>query len=1192
VVLPLEHDVAAPEPDPVPASEDPPQETPQGRIHYHCDEALFLPDGTLHVVGWAVCEAGISEIEVKLNGDRVGTAELGHPRPDVGEQYGNIEAARHAGFRFTWPMPAITEGDHEVLITIRTQLGDTRADKRKVHADQPVAPPAPEPELPPPNELRFELDNPAVANGVALEPITDRLTIEGWVLARAGVSRISVEMDGQAFGDALLGLARPDVGAAFPETEAAMRSGYAFHFPARALRNGEHAVKLTVVAKNGQSLEQNFRVTVNRTDTTDEFSSIRRRISRVEAAMLADLLNGLQYQPEIRLLLLDDGDAAAVEASLESLRTQVYPHWRVIAAAEADAELRCEAAADADRPVMYGLLRAGDQFGCDALAEAALAMAMHGAELVYADDSRISSVSNEREAFFKPDFSPDLLLSTNYIGRAWFATGALMQRAGITPAGLALSGEYDAVLRCTEQTGVIHHVPKLLMHCGAEFPDADRDRAALLATAERRGFPAEVLAGCAPGIYRLRRRTPAKGKVSIIIPTCAAHGHIGNCIRGLRERTAYSHYEIVCIDNVPDSEPYWKQWVRDNADIIVDIPGAFNWSRFNNTAARATDGEYLLFLNDDTEIVNEDWLDALLEHAQRPEVGTVGALLLYPGGRIQHAGMMLGAGIGRHPFRFSPADEPGYFGLALTQRNVIAVTGACMLMRRSFFEEMNGFEEAHSVINNDLDFCLRAKQAGKYVVFTPHATLIHHELASRDKLGDVFDTRQFDSRWRQVFAAGDPFYHPLLSRHHDDYRADGEPTQAVYSGHPLFDRSEIRRILVVKLDHIGDFITALPPIRRLKSLFPEASITVLAGRAARAFIALEPAIDEYLEFEFFHARSALGEKELTEEDFAALRARLEPYRFDLAVDLRKHLTTRVVLRHTGARFLAGFDYMGQFPFLDIAVEWDGDRKLQRKRNHVVDDLLLLVEAIDTACNEDRGLIAASPAPLPLEQLPPDVQALFERPVVAVHAGAGNVTKEWSAPYFTALIDLLVAQDGVNVLLVGGPDDRPRAEDIAQNVLEPGRIASVTGALGLADLPRLLVRCVLYIGNDSGPKHIAAGVGVPTLGIHSGVVDPVEWGPMGRRAVGMRRTMNCSPCYLASADDCPRNLACLRFLEPPIVYRTARMMLGRRVEQGGALPKPSDGEAVKTAPARGRKAPVSKPATPRRQDRKRVSAAAL
>ncbi|MBN8910410.1 MAG: hypothetical protein J0H99_28270, partial [Rhodospirillales bacterium] len=266
------------------------------------------------------------------------------------------------------------------------------------------------------------------------------------------------------------------------------------------------------------------------------------------------------------------------------------------------------------------------------------------------------------------------------------------------------------------------------------------------------------------------------------------------------------------------------------------------------------------------------------------------------------------------------------------------------------------FDELHSVINNDLDFCLRAHRAGLSTVFTPYTTLVHHVLASRVKLQDVFDVSQFSAQWRTSFAAGDPFYSPMLFRHADDVRPDDEPVQVQSAGHPLFRREDVKRLLVVKLDHIGDFVTALPPIRRLKALFPQAEITVLAGRASQAFLSIEPSIDRLIPFEFFHARSQLGERDLTRDDFLALQAELAPYRFDLAIDLRKHASTRDVLRYTGARYLAGFDHVGQFPFLDIALEWDGDKSLQRKRNHVVDDLLALVEAVGNASNPDRRLI--------------------------------------------------------------------------------------------------------------------------------------------------------------------------------------------------------------------------------------------
>ncbi len=298
-------------------------------------------------------------------------------------------------------------------------------------------------------------------------------------------------------------------------------------------------------------------------------------------------------------------------------------------------------------------------------------------------------------------------------------------------------------------------------------------------------------------------------------------------------------HEIIVIDNIPATEPAWKTWIADTADKVIAIDGDLNWARFNNQAAQHAEGEYLLFLNDDIEIIEEGWLDAMLEHARRPEVGIVGARLLYPDETVQHAGMFLaGLGLARHAFRRSAAADPCYFGLALTQRNVMAVTGACMLVRQESYALLGGFDEAHAVVNNDLDYCLRAHEAGLLTVYTPYATLIHHELASREKLDDVYDTTHFNTRWKSVFADGDPYHSPRLSRQVDNYQPDAEPTQEILVGHPRYRREEIRRILVVKLDHIGDFITAIPAIRRLKSLFPAATLHILASRSVGSLIAM------------------------------------------------------------------------------------------------------------------------------------------------------------------------------------------------------------------------------------------------------------------------------------------------------------------------------------------------------------------
>jgi GT2 family glycosyltransferase len=944
------------------AAEQRPPADPRREVRYFCDQIDLRPEGRLSAIGWAVCAIGISAVTVYLDGEAIGDAELGLLREDVGNEHRHIPMARYAGFRFVRNIPDVPAGEHEIRVVMRNGLDDEQHEVRTVliERDEPPPPPAQTS-----SQFRLEIDTPAIVSTVAVEPVTGRLTIEGWALARSGVSGIEVMLDDQRLGDAHYGLARQDVGIAFPDWVDSLRSGFAFHCPPRALRNGEHVVQLNVRGRAGELLEYRFNITVRKSEEFDEGMSIRRRMTQVERDVAEDVLTSLGRRPAFRLILpqTSEPDEAQFIATLASLRTQVYRDWRLdVLAMDADigAAVRAlieQAAEDLAERIdvldpsdqasfnqalgapqattaerLIGLIGAGDELGCDALLQIAIASGLHrDADMLYADEVKLSLASGEREPFFKPDFSPDLLLSTNYIGHPWFASTALLGRSGLTPAELLAKGEYEAVLRCTEQAASIQHVPRLLCARGPQWIDDEAmETAALTRAAKRRGVAAEIVAGAVPGTWRFRRTQPVTGMVSIIIPTCAARGYIEACIRSLRERTAYRNFEIICVDNIPENQVAWKLWLKQNADKIVPMPDEFNWSHFNNVGVAAASGEYLLFLNDDIEVIQTDWLDVMLEHVNRPEVAVVGPQLLYPDSKVQHAGMFLATpGIARHAFRFAPSDDPGYFGLALTQRNVIAVTGACMLMRRGIHQALGGFEEAHQIINNDLDFCLRAHQGGKLIVYTPYASLMHYEAASRDRLKDVFDLGHFEERWKSIFAGGDPYFSPRLTRYSDDYRPDDEPVEAIYAGHPLFRHDEIKRILVVKVDHIGDFVTAMPAIRRLKEIFPAASIHVLASRAARAFAETEDCIDEFIEFEFFHAVSGLGPKDISEAEYSDLRAKLTPYRFDIAVDLRKHLDTRDVLRYTPARFLAGYDYMGQYPYLDIALEWEGDKSLQR-----------------------------------------------------------------------------------------------------------------------------------------------------------------------------------------------------------------------------------------------------------------------
>jgi ADP-heptose:LPS heptosyltransferase len=473
------------------------------------------------------------------------------------------------------------------------------------------------------------------------------------------------------------------------------------------------------------------------------------------------------------------------------------------------------------------------------------------------------------------------------------------------------------------------------------------------------------------------------------------------------------------------------------------------------------------------------------------------------------------------------------------------LTGACLLVRTEAFRQLGGFEEAHAVINNDVDFCLKAHDAGLRNVFTPFSRLIHHELASRAQIKDEHDVSAFTSRWQSLFASGDPFFHHNLSRSTDSYQYEAEPVRAVFAGHPVYPAVDIKRILAVKLDHIGDFLTAFPAFQRIKEAFPQSQLCVLAGPASQQLAGLEPSIDQVIPFEFFHARSGRGQKELGETELAALAARLKPLDIDIAIDLRKHPDTRPLLQQAGAKWTAGFDWRNQFPWLDIALTWEGDAKSTAKRSHVADDLVNLVDAVAAAGRPDRDYIrrAGNWAARQFGVISRLGKDLYGRPVVCIHPASGTEMRQWPPEYFAMVADALIETDDVNVALIGGPDENEIADRMLATVKHRDRITSLIGRLKLGELPYFLETCALFVGNNSGPKHIAAALGVPTVGIHSGVVDPREWGPLGDAAVAVKRDMTCAPCYSAKREDCHRGLACLTGLSAAEVLPLCRRLLG-------------------------------------------------
>jgi ADP-heptose:LPS heptosyltransferase/GT2 family glycosyltransferase len=1141
-------------------------------VRFSCDGAMLAADGSLRVNGWALADDGIAEVAVLHGEVAIGQATLGGRRADVARALKDRPGAETSGFRLlAKPSVALAAGT-ALTLRLRTGGGETRSLSIALDVEPAAA------VAPPTEGMRLEIDRPALHGANAASPVRGTLTIDGWAVAPSGIARVTVLCDGKKVGNAYVGRRREDIARAFPDCTDSLRAGFALVLPPGALDEGERHIQVVAASRDGTITERDFFVRVEPPDAALPGSTPRTRMPRAEQDFSETLLATLGLRP--RFVILVNGAAprgaraGGLALTLASLANQVYGEFSAavwLASSAQDRAAKAMLAKDfsslagrvtsltgsgrlplpprssAARPTLFMMLRAGDVLGCDALLELASAHAIWPeAGFIHGDDVRFDAVHGRDAPFYKPDFSPELLLGMDYIGRPWCATASALKRAGLDVDSLAALSPYAASLRLVDPAGgvIVRHINKVLATIA---PDVPEEGVAVVRTElQRRRINADVAPGAVPGLWRVTRQIVESGLVSVIIPTAGRGDLVRRAIASLRDTTPRGALEIVVLDNVPAREKSTKTWLRRNADQVIDMPGGFNWSRFNNAGARAARGRYLLFLNDDVEAPAAGWLTALLEQAQRPDVGVVGARLLYPDGKVQHAGQYLAETHARHAFRFADGTDHGPFGIARVAREMSSVTGACQMIRRDVFERLGGFDEAHDVINNDLDFCLRAQSQGLSVIFTPHAELMHHELASRADIEDSYDSARFGAEWRVTLMRGDPYHSRRLMAAADHYAAEPEPVMQVHAGPTGLPPEQVRKILAVKLDHIGDYLTAVPALRAIKKRFPHAQLALLAPPATAALARQEASVDEVIEFTFFHARSAEGARGVSEGELAALGARLASEKFDVAIDLRMQPETRGVLRHTGARVLVGYDQDAAYPWLDVALEWEGDLRLQPKHEHISDRLLALVGAMENACRTlPRARLAPPNNPRGLPVLTALPAAFLAKPLVCMHPGVGNPVRQWPAASFAALIDLLASDLDVSVILIGGGDEQIVAQEVLANVTAKHAVASLVGALKLTELPAVMQACAIFVGNNSGPKHLAASLGVPTVGIHSGVVDAGEWAPLGPAALALQRRVICGPCYLEFANDCPRGMACLTGIKPRDVLAVCRRLLAMR-----------------------------------------------
>jgi len=433
---------------------------------------------------------------------------------------------------------------------------------------------------------------------------------------------------------------------------------------------------------------------------------------------------------------------------------------------------------------LVALLDHDDLLEPDALSEIAAAVtAAPDIDIVYSDEDKVfgdgGTTGAERLAcpHFKPDWSPELLLSYPYMGHLLVVRRSLLDEIGGFRSEFDGSQDYDVMLRATERARRVAHVRRVLYHWrvieGSAAGDSDAkpwahvaSRRAVEDALRRRGVDAVVADGAGPGWYHVRRSIASSPRVAVVVPFRDQAAMTANCLGSLRTAPGYEDFEVVLVDN-ESTEPETRALlhrIHASGVRVLEYHDAFNWSAMNNLAAAACDADLLLFMNNDIEATTPGWLRALVELAQRSEVGAVGARLLYPDGVLQHAGVTLGMGVvAAHVFAGMPAGGAGYMAWDRVVRQCGAVTGACLMSRREVFEEVGGFDESLEVAYNDVDYCMRLTDAGYSVLYTPHAEMVHHESASRGISGFFGDMKRFCRKWERSRLLDDPFYNPNLS---------------------------------------------------------------------------------------------------------------------------------------------------------------------------------------------------------------------------------------------------------------------------------------------------------------------------------------------------------------------------------------------------------------------------------------------
>lgn len=621
------------------------------------------------------------------------------------------------------------------------------------------------------------------------------LTIVGWSCSVAGIDRIEALVDGEPRMSFGTGINRPDVAKVHPECVDSLTAGFFQEIPLQDLNVGKHVLELRIFDKAGHSASIQHTFLLRK--SSEIYNSWYWNNTPISSTTSPA---SESTAPVFHLVVLDNGNDKALQTTIGSIREQFRNNWRIILVS-ATAEPGSSAASvppsqltvrpDLESAINYlqgttgwsVFLTGGETLAPHAVEEWSIASS-GDARLLYSDHDLRSPNENHLAPCFTPQWAPDHLLSSNYVGGVYAIHNTQLHLlADINPGSPAW--RYALLLEVIPAQLPVQRIAKVLWSAPeGSVPPAEAEKDMVQAWLQRVHPQASVSER--NGIRHVAWPLDESLKVSIIIPTMGKLELLRPCLESVMQKTAYRNFELIMLDNSRGRFPEGIAYLKDQGLTVIECNEPFNWARLNNIGVRHASGDLYLFLNDDIEVTDEQWLGELVRQASRPDVGTVGALLYYPNGALQHAGVVLvdhGGGCTHLLYKRMPSDTI-YRRLHETTREVSANTGACLMLAKARFEEAGGFDEELAVVGNDIDLCLRLLGKGYRNVWTPHCQLVHHESISRKTNSPRADEKTMWERWGKLFLAGDSYYNPNLSLTRADFSLPGGTQSAAQIHHP------------------------------------------------------------------------------------------------------------------------------------------------------------------------------------------------------------------------------------------------------------------------------------------------------------------------------------------------------------------------------------------------------------------------